>query len=89
MKWKLDFASCVTEKGAEYLPHIMARIIDGLGLIRPRTLCLSFWCDACSISAKGEYNGKSQLAKFSKFLSTREIWRVERGRGLKFHDNEK
>ena len=45
------------------------RIIDGLGLIRlffliPRTLLLSFWCDACSISAIGESNGKSQLGKY-------------------------
>ena len=56
----------------------------------PRTLLLSFWCDVCSISAIGEFNGKSQLAKyFQKFLRTREIWRVERGGGLNFYDNEK
>ena len=30
----------------------------------PRTLHLSFWCGACSISAIVESNGKSQLAKY-------------------------
>ena len=45
------------------------RNIDGLGLINlffliPRTLLMSFWCDACSVSAIGESNGKSQLAKY-------------------------
>ena len=30
----------------------------------PRTLLLSFWCGACSISAIRESNGKSQLAKY-------------------------
>ena len=55
----------------------------------PRTLLFSFCCDACSISAIGEFDGKSQLAKyFQNFLRTPEIWRVERGGGLKFHDNE-
>ena len=29
-----------------------------------RTLLLSVWCDACSISAIGESHGKSQLAKY-------------------------
>ena len=48
----------------------------------------SLWSDACSISAIGETNDKSQLAKiFSKFLRTRKIWPVEKS--LKFHDNEK
>ena len=30
----------------------------------PWTLLLSFWCDACSISAIGESNHKSQIANF-------------------------
>ena len=39
---------------------------------------------------RGESNGKSQLANFfSKFLRIRELWRVERGGGLKFHENKK
>ena len=33
-------------------------------VVFPRTLLLSFWCGACSISAIGESNGKSQLAKY-------------------------
>ena len=42
---------------------------------------------ACSISAIGESNCKSQLAKyFQIFLRIRELWRVERGGGLKFHE---
>ena len=32
----------------------------------PRILLLSFLCDACSISAIGESNGKSQLANIFK-----------------------
>ena len=32
----------------------------------PRTLLLSFWCDACSINAIGESNGKSQQANYFK-----------------------
>ena len=32
--------------------------------LNPRTLLLSFRCDACSISAIGESNSKSQLAKY-------------------------
>ena len=74
--------------------ELQQRIIDGLGLMRlffgfHRTLLLSFWCDACSISAKGESNGKGQLAFFFKIPTHSSIWRVERGGGLKFHDNEK
>ena len=55
----------------------------------PRTLIFSFWCDACSISAKGESNDKSQLAKYFQNAFALERRRVERGGGLKFHDNEK
>ena len=36
----------------------------------PRTLHFSFWCDACSISAVGESNGKSQLANPFFFLNS-------------------
>ena len=64
----------------------MERIIDGLGLIRlffliPRTLLLSFWCDACSISVIGESNGKSQLAKYFQIPTHSRDMAGIKGRG--------
>ena len=44
----------------------------------PRTLLLSFWCNACSISAIGESDGKSQLAKY--FQNSYALERVMAGR---------
>ena len=52
----------------------------------PRTLLLSLWCGTCSISAIGESNGQSQLAKY---FQNSYVRRVERGGGLKFHNNKK
>ena len=47
----------------------------------PRTLILSFWCDACSISAIGESNNKSQLAKYFQNSYALERYGVRKGRG--------
>ena len=64
------------------------RIIDGLDLIRLLFWFPDFWSDACSISAIGESNGKSKLAKyFQNSYALERYKRVERGGGLKFHDN--
>ena len=49
-------------------------------------LLLSFYGGAGSISAIDAINGKCQLAKY---LRIRELWRVERGGGLKFQENKK
>ena len=51
-----------------------------------RTLRLSFWCDACSISAIGRPNCKSQLAKYFQISYALEDMAGRKGRGLKFQD---
>ena len=45
--------------------HLRFRPYTPIFLI-PRTLLLSFWCDAFSISVICESNGKSQIAKYSQ-----------------------
>ena len=72
----------------------LKRIIDGFGLIRlffliPRTQVFNFWCDACSISAIGESNVKSQLAKYFQNSYALRDMAGRKGRGLKFHEKEK
>ena len=44
-------------------------------------MVLSFWCDACSISAKGESNGKSQLAKSFQIPTHSRDMGSRKGRG--------
>ena len=48
----------------------------------PRTLLFSFWCNACSISAIVESNGKSQVAKYFQNSYALERYGGEKGEGV-------
>ena len=57
-------------------------------LLTPITLFFNFWCDACSISAIGESNGKNKLAKYFQNSYTLEgCGGLNGGGGVEFHDN--